>query len=176
MPNTLGRLGSTTQVYETTGESTPSTPLPKEFQSFNQPVSPPGGNEPLPYQYWHDYTKVPYVDRHERTVGMRTVYSRGMSRMPIQRLGADGSPIPWDSAANRNNMGPIRNCHQNDALYQAGYPGFNLGLSFKVQNLQSITSGQRSIDNTPANINVSNNPPLTQRALAGIKRRWGRSA
>jgi len=173
--NTLGRL-QPAQYFQASGESTPQAKLPEQFVSTPQPASPIGSANMLPYENWHATNAMSYVDRHERMEGMRTLYQRGMTRMPIRRDGADGTPRPWNSAANRNDMGPIRNGHFNDALFQAGYPGYNLGLSFKVQNLNTINSGQRSIDNTPANINVSNNPPLLQRAMAGINRKWGRSA
>jgi hypothetical protein len=177
VPNTIGRL-QPSQYYQASGEATPQAKLPEKFQSFNRPNSPLSTPLDMPYMSWHDISRANFVDRHERTIGMRTGYWRRMTQMPIQRLGADGQPIPWDSAANRNDMGPIRNTHNNDALYQAGYPGYNLGLSFKVQNINAINaaSGQRSIDNTPANINVSNNTPILQRAISGIKGKWGRSA
>jgi len=55
--------------------------------------------------------------------------------MPIHRLGADGQPYPWNSGFQPDSHGPIHDAGFNDALFQAGYPGFNLGLSFKVPTL-----------------------------------------
>lgn len=70
---------------------------------------------------------------------MKYMYAAGNTRMPIQRLGADGVPYPQDSAAQPNIFGLIHNAGFNYALYQAGYPGYNLGLSFKVQQTEYNT-------------------------------------
>jgi hypothetical protein len=175
MQNTLGRL-QPAQFYQASGEATPQAQLPEQFVSNPPPSSPLTSANAPPHAYWHDIRTRSYVQRMERTVGMRTVYARGMTRMPIRRDGADGTPRPWNSAANRNDMGTIRNCHFNDALFQAGYPGYNLALSFKVIGLNTLPGRSRSADLTPANINVSNNTTLVQRAVQGIKRMWGRSA
>ena len=83
----------------------------------------------------------PIVQRAQRTIGMKYLYARGMRAMPVQQMGADGHPYPWNSSFNKNDQGPIRNGGFNDALFQAGYPGYNLGLSFKVPKLQETTTG-----------------------------------
>jgi hypothetical protein len=97
------------------------------------------------------------------------MYSRGTTRMPIRRLGADGKPIPWNSAAQPLNTGPIRNTHNNDALFQAGYPGFNLGLSFKVPTLNTTNGGSGMVSATPSLMPNpgQQNPGIIRRALRG---------
>ena len=150
----MGRLHP--QYYQASGEATPQAQLPEQFQSNMPADSPISSHLTVPYESYHDFRKTPVVQRVERTVGMRHLYQRGMTRMPIQQLGADGTPVPWDSSFQPNDQGPIRNSHFNDALFQAGYPGFNLGLSFKVPTLETASSGGKlSASNTPTNINVN---------------------
>jgi hypothetical protein len=164
----LGRLTpGAPQYFQASGESTPQAQLPEQFVSNPVASSPISDHLTIAYESYHDIRRAPVVSRVERTVGMRTLYNRGMSRMPIRRLGADGQPFPWNSNMQPMNEGPIRNCHFNDALFQAGYPGFNLGLSFKVPTLNTTNGGARSAQNTPANINVSANPPIMRRATRG---------
>jgi hypothetical protein len=165
---TLGRLApGNAQYFQSSGESTPQAQLPEQFVSNPVASSPISDHLSVAYESYHDIRRAPIVSRVERTVGMRTLYNRGMSRMPIRRLGADGQPIPWNSSMQPLNEGPIRNCHFNDALFQAGYPGFNLALSFKVPTLNTTQGGGRSADYTPANINVSKTPSILRRATRG---------
>ena len=157
MAGNLGRLNP--QYYQASGEATPQAQLPEQFRSNNPPASPLSGHLAMVTESYADFRQTPIVHRVERTLGMRNLYRRGATRQPIQRLGADGTPIPWDSSFQPNDMGPIRNCHFNDALFQAGYPGFNLGISFKVQTLPT-QSGQttRPQVQAPAMINISTQP------------------
>lgn len=87
--------------------------------------------------------KAPVVMRGPRTVGMRYLYAHGAVRQPISPLGTgpDIGNAVWSSDFQPDLIGPIHDYGFNDALFQAGYPGFNLGLSFKVQKLQQQTTG-----------------------------------
>jgi hypothetical protein len=159
MAGNLGRL--TNQYYQASGESTPQAQLPEKFVSHPVATSPVSDHLTVAYESYHDLRRAPIVTRAPRMNGYRTLYSRGMSSQPIKRLGADGQPFPWNSAANRHDQGPIRNGLFNDALFQAGYPGFNLGLSFKVQSLptQSAQTTRPAVQ-APAMINIARKPPL----------------
>jgi len=66
-----------------------------------------------------------------------------MTRQPLQVVGhgPDVGVAVWSSEFQPNLEGPIHDAGFNDALYQAGYPGFNFGLSFKVQTLQTNATG-----------------------------------
>jgi hypothetical protein len=134
----IGRLNPSTQVYMTSGEATPSDKLPEKFVSTPVATSPIGSQLDVPPDWMGERTTMPIVRRWPRMKGMRYLYARGQRRMPIERVGADGIPLPWVSSFQPNNQGPIRNAGFNDALFQAGYPGFNLGLSFKVQGIKSM--------------------------------------
>lgn len=142
----LGKYQPSAQYYQSSGEATQQQQLPKKFISNMPPPSPIQGFNPPPYASYNDPRNVPRVDRHERMVGMRYLYATGHQVMPVQRLGADGQPYPWDSGYNTNLHGPIHDAGFNDALYQAGYPGFNLALSFKVPTLpQNVTVPTRGV-------------------------------
>lgn len=157
------------QYFQSSGEATQQAELPQKFQSMPQPASPLASHQCFARAGYADVRTTPVVSRKERLVGFRHLYSRGMTRMPVRRLGADGQPYPWDSGYQPNNMGPIRDATFNDALYQAGYGGFNLGLSFKVPTLNTTNSGQRSSSNTPANIDVARHPLVMRRSTGGGK-------
>lgn len=88
--------------------------------------------------------KAPVVMRGQRRVGMRYLYALGAVRQPISPIGTPGPDIGnavWSSDFQPDFIGKIYDYGFNDALFQAGYPGFNLGLSFKVQNLQENATG-----------------------------------
>jgi hypothetical protein len=87
--------------------------------------------------------KAPVVYRGQREVGMRYLYARGAVRQPISPLGTgpDIGNAVWSSDFQPDFMGPIHDAGFNDALFQAGYPGFNLGLSFKVPVLPENATG-----------------------------------
>jgi hypothetical protein len=74
---------------------------------------------------------------------MRYLYARGAVRQPISPLGTgpDLGQAVWSSDFQPDLMGPIHDAGFNDSLFQAGYPGFNLGLSFKVQTLPQQVTG-----------------------------------
>jgi hypothetical protein len=88
--------------------------------------------------------KAPIVARGQRKDGMRYLWSRGAVRQPISVIGTagpDAGQAVWNSDFQPDFMGPIHDAGFNDALYQAGYPGFNLGLSFKVPQVQRQATG-----------------------------------
>lgn len=127
----LGGLAPNNQVYASQGESTPAAPLPEKYISTPPPAAPLSDRQHFVIEVANPYN-APIVKRAPRRKGMRYMYSLGHIRMPIQRLGADGQPFPWDSSFQPKLHGPIHNAGFNDQLFQAGYPGFNLGLSFRV--------------------------------------------
>lgn len=156
----VGRIGAgsrASQFWNASGEATEQATLPTEFESNPIATSPIASH----LQFATDHTSfVPgqpnaVVRRWPRMIGMRYLYVRGAIRMPIQRLGADGTPIPWRSAYQPMNQGPIHDAGFDDANFQAGYPGFNLGLSFKVPTVDR-TAAQKTTRS--ANRLVSANP------------------
>ena len=134
------------QYVQASGESTPQGKLPDQFKSTNVAPSPLSSQQRVPPDWIppNSARRSMVVERAPRMVGMRTLYSRQVQRQPYERVGQPGGqpPRPYISGYQPNNRGPIRNGHFNDALYQAGYPGFNLGLSFKVPTIQA-PSGSR---------------------------------
>jgi hypothetical protein len=86
--------------------------------------------------------KAPVVYRGQRMTGMRYLYARGGVRQPISQLGTgpDIGIATWNSDFQPDQVS-LHDAGFNDALFQAGYPGFNLGLSFKVPVLQESPTG-----------------------------------
>src|SRR5215469_9474968 len=87
--------------------------------------------------------KAPVVMRGQRRNGMRYLYAHGAVGQPISPLGTgpDVGVAVWSSEFQPDLIGPIYDAGFNDALFQAGYPGFNLGISFKVPVLQENATG-----------------------------------
>ncbi len=83
----------------------------------------------------------PVVSRREVTSGMRYVYSNARKRQPISDLGTgeDIGIAVWSSRF-QPVQGKLTDWGFYDLLYRAGYPGFNLGLSFKVPVNPSVGS------------------------------------
>lgn len=165
----LGMLQPGGQVYQASGEATEQAKLPQQFTALNVASSPLSANLSVPPQWMPDKLHAPVVSRAPRMVGIWHLYSRLMQRQPWERLGQPGGSLPRPniSAFNANDMGPIRNAGFNNALFQAGYPGFNLGLSFKVQPLPTM-GGPRG--------NMSRGGPQTTsqtRRVVGINRPTG---
>lgn len=136
----IGNLGAgsrSSQVWNASGEATEQTPLPGKFVSNPAATSPIASHLDTPTDHTSFVPGQPnaVVLRAPRMGGMRYLYVRGAMTMPIQRLGACGPPFPWNSSFQPKLQGPIHDAGFNDALYQAGYPGFNLGLSFKVPSI-----------------------------------------
>jgi hypothetical protein len=87
----------------------------------------------------------PYVNHGQNTRGMRYLYARGTDAIPLQALGAGGNKrmgmAVWNSEFQPDRLG-LHDAGFNDRLFQAGYPGFNLMLSFKVQTNPSADSSR----------------------------------
>lgn len=77
--------------------------------------------------------QAPIVNRAQDTRGMRYLYADMHQRQPVSPLGtgADVGIAVWSSEF-QPNLGTLRDYGFYDLIYRAGYPGFNLGLSFKV--------------------------------------------
>jgi len=133
------------------GESAVQEKLPEKFKATPAPTSPIAGQLRFAAEWLPDIDRSPVVCRVPRMGGMRYLYARGAQRQPIERLGVPGGlpQRPWVSAYQPNDMGPIRDAGFYDRLFQGGYPGFNLGLSFKVQTIApgSMAGAPRSIMN-----------------------------
>jgi hypothetical protein len=152
----IGRLSPSTAVWMTSGEATPSAKLPEQFKSTPVAVSPISSQLSVPPDWMPDTRRAPIVSRVERMNGIWHLYARGARRQPYERVGQPGGvpPRPNISSFQPNNMGPIRNGGFNNSLYQAGYPGFNLGLSFKVPSIKTM-GGPRTNFNSPITISQS---------------------
>jgi hypothetical protein len=135
MTGRLGMNSASSGFWQVSGEATPSVPVPEKFIPGARSVSAIHDNLRVPPDWNGNVKRQPIVQRAERTIGMKYLYVRGAYPMPVHPLGADGMPIPWTSSFQRNVYGLIHNGGFNAAIFQAGYPGFNLGLSFKVPNI-----------------------------------------
>ncbi|HEV2353201.1 MAG TPA: hypothetical protein VGR89_03075 [Puia sp.] len=85
--------------------------------------------------------RAPYVLRGQDTRGMRYLYADMRQRQDISPLGTgpDIGVGVWSSEF-QPKLGTLRDYGFYDLLYRAGYPGFNLGLSFKIeQTVRQIT-------------------------------------
>lgn len=158
----LGRLNPRAQYYQAGGQATEQAELPDKFRATPQPASPLSGNQYLRPDYLNDIKREPIVNRVPRMNGMRYLYARGMHRQPIERMGNSMNPEPNISKFQPNDFGPIHNAGFNDALFQAGYPGFNLGLSFKVQQIGSM-GGPRNEQGFRSPITISQNRIIKRR-------------
>lgn len=150
----LGRLGpkSPQQYYNASGEATQQEEVPEEFVSGPVPNSPLSSQLRVPLTYAAaPGAQSSVVLRAPRMDGMRYLYRRGTTRQPINRLGSSAIPRPNISSYQTLDMGPIRNGGFNDALFQAGYPGFNLGLSFKVPSINTM-GGPRTNFTSPITV------------------------
>jgi len=85
--------------------------------------------------------KAPVVLRGQDTRGMRYLYANMHQRQPVSPLGTgpDLGVAVWSSEF-QPNLGSLRDYGFYDLLYRAGYPGFNLGLSFRVPVNPSVGS------------------------------------
>lgn len=131
----LGRLNNTTPVVSAQGVATPQEKLPTDYKAMVRSDNQISATVRLPSAYIRpDTTAV--VNRAARRFGMRYLYARGMIRMPLQPGAASAVQRPYISGFQPDMQGPIHDAGFNDGLFQAGYPGFNLGLSFKVANIE----------------------------------------
>lgn len=119
------------------GQSEPIRPAYNKDAS----ASPIAGHMTIPVESTEQ--NAPVVRRAPRMNGMRYLYAHGTVRQPLQPLG-EGPNLGvavWSSEFQPDLTGPIHNGGFNDGLYQAGYPGWNLGLSFKVSPLPTNATG-----------------------------------
>lgn len=95
--------------------------------------SPLGTNYPIPSTQAMNYLNAPVVKRGQDTRGMRYLWADIRQRQPISPLGTgpDIGNAVWSSEF-QPSLGSLRDYGFYDLLYRAGYPGFNLGLSFKM--------------------------------------------
>lgn len=88
--------------------------------------------------------KAPVVWRGQDTTGMRYTYLgpyASQKRMPLQPLGVEfAGPSVWSGEFQPDQRYQVDRGYY-DRLFRAGYPGFNLGLSFKVPTLQENATG-----------------------------------
>jgi len=159
----FGRLQPGAQVYQVSGESTPSVKVPEKFISTPMPTSGLTSGLNVRPEWMPDIKRAPVVHRIPRMNGIRHLYARGMHRQPIERIGNNVRPRPNISAFQPNNFGPIHDAGFNDALFQAGYPGFNLGLSFKVPSLPTM-GGPRTNLKSPITVSQTRKVNRLQRA------------
>jgi hypothetical protein len=139
MAGGLGMNSASSGYFNASGIATPQAPLPEKFVPGARATHDISANLRIPPDWNGNVKREPIVQRAERTIGMKYLYVRGATTTPIQPLGADGTPRPWTSSFQRMIYGLIHNGGFNNALFQAGYPGFNLGLSFKVPTLNDQT-------------------------------------
>lgn len=145
-------------TWNASGEATPSAPLPEKFVPTARSTNAINGSVAYAPDWNGNVQREPIVQRAARTVGMKYLYVDGATPVPVHPLGADGPPYPFRSGFQRNIVGLIHNAGFNYALYQAGYPGYNLGLSFKVPTItdeqgRNLTGGPgMSIASGPRNI------------------------
>jgi hypothetical protein len=88
---------------------------------------------PIPGRPAMNYLDAPVVKRREDTRGMRYLWADIRQRMPISPLGTgpDIGNAVWSSEF-QPVQGSLRDYGFYDLLFRAGYPGFNLGISFRV--------------------------------------------
>lgn len=165
-------IAGQTQVYASQGIGSPAGDLPRKFQARNQQTDAAPGLVPLfrPSDHLALVPGMPsaVVRRWPRMVGMRYLYGTGHRKMEVTRDAAGGTAYPFISAFQRMWHGPIFNGGFNDALYQAGYPGFNLGLSFGVEtpqppNIQSTGVQPNVISVGSPGSRVASYPPIFRR-------------
>lgn len=106
----------------------------------------------------------PIVRRGQDTAGMRYLYSDKRNIQPLSRLGT-GTKIGIAVAQSfaQPYLGVLKDWGFYDKLFQAGYPGFNLGISFKVQRSpQTATNGP--------GFNIKGNAPPMNFSLNVLRR------
>lgn len=110
-----------------------------------------GTEYPIPSEPAWDPHRAPLVVRGQDTRGMRYLYADMRQAQPISPLGTgpDLGVATWSSSFQKS-LGTLRDWGFYDLLYRAGYPGFNLGISFKVaQNPNVGTAGGNNTMGSP---------------------------
>jgi len=113
-------------------------------------------------------TMAPVVNRRNRLKGMRFLYSHGLQVHRQFRMRATGQveSSRFQPQVNVTAFAPF-----NDALYQAGYPGTNLGISEKVPTIPPEALGTAPWQMAPApqwtrNIFTTRNYGTPNKAIA----------
>lgn len=103
--------------------------------------SPLGSNYPVPERQAMSALDAPVVSRSQDTRGMRYLWADIRQRMQLSPLGTgpDTGIAVWSSEF-QPLQGSLRDYGFYDLLYRAGYPGFNLGLSFRVPVNPSVST------------------------------------
>lgn len=126
-----------------------------------------GTNYPAPHDPAMNYLDAPVVKRGLDTRGMRYLWADIRQRMPISPLGQgpDIGIATWSSEF-QPVQGSLRDYGFYDKLFRAGYPGFNLGLTFKVPVNPSVatTAPGTAMRMKPPPMNISVN--ILRRATA----------
>ena len=105
----------------------------------------------------------PVVDRHERQIGLRFLFSRGGRRFRQFIMMATGQV---QSSAFQPYNAWTWNASFNDSIYQAGYPGTNLGWSFKAATIPPEALGTSPYQMLPKP--WIRRPVVTQRSYGAI--------
>lgn len=100
--------------------------------------NPPAHSSPI--------TRAPVVGRRNRVKGMRFLYSHGNQTKRIFHMRATGA-VESSTFQPQTNITAF--AAYNDALYQAGYPGINLGISEKVPTIPPEALGTAPWQMTP---------------------------
>lgn len=156
----FGAIGNRAQAPVTyaTGVAGQEEPI-TQYDPKPPKASPIAAHMGVNADQWPHMTDAPIVKRGQRMVGIRHLYARGAVKQPLQVVGREmaGPSLPI-SQFQPYLQGPIHDAGFNDRLYQAGYPGFNLALSFKVQQIQKqVTGPGQNMKMTSKPINVSIN-------------------
>lgn len=148
------RSGQTGVALGVAGQREPIEP------AYYKPVSPSPISSRQQFVAERADQQAPVVRRGQRRKGMRYLWALGGQRQPISNLGTgpDIGIATWNSAF-QPDLISRHNAGFNDALFQAGYPGFNLGLSFKVQTLpQNVTGPGANMHMRSSNVTVTISP------------------
>jgi hypothetical protein len=134
-----GSYGAAIQAYMPM-YAPPSVPIPEMLVTRSPITSIIPGNSRTPV------SGAPVVNRKNRIQGMRYLFSRGAKYIRQFRMIATGqvestrfqpaTAWTWDGSFN-------------DALFQFGYPGYNLGLSEKVPTIPAAALGVSNFQMLP---------------------------
>ncbi len=133
-----------------------SIDTPASFQPFYEPDVTPLGSEAinpsplfqnLPSQVSVAQDRSTVVSRKPRTIGQRFLYSRGGKRIRQFVMMATGRV---QSSTFQPTTAHTWISTFNDQIFQAGYPGRNLGISEKVPSINPQALGTQAFQQQPA--------------------------
>jgi len=161
----MSHLGSGNQqvAVAVAGQAEPIEP------AYTKPNYSNAINSPYPIPSEAVTWQAPIVNRGQDTRGMRYLWADMRQRQPISPLGTgpDIGTAVWSSEF-QPDLGSLRDYGFYDLLYRAGYPGFNLGLSFRVPVNPSVGGSGPG-----ANINMK--APPTNLVINVMRRATGRA-